>query len=379
MKKKHLLAPGPTPLFPGAVQEMSGPIVHHRTPEFASILEEVREGLKYLFQTDNDVLLFCSSGTGAMEGAVTNFLSPGDKALVVKGGKFGERWGELCQAYGVEVVAIEVPWGQAADPQEVAARLRRCPEAKAVFVQASETSTGACHGVQAIGEIVRDHERTILVVDAITALGVFPLQTDAWGLDVVVAGSQKALMLPPGLALVGVSQKAWRLAEEARLPRYYFDFQKERQALAKNQNAYTPAISLVMGLREVLREIKREGLEAIFSRHERLARATRAAMKALGLELYAPDSPSPAVTAVKVPPGVDGAAIPKVLREEFGIMIAGGQDRARGKIFRITHMGYIEIFDIITVTAALEMVLKRWGWEAPFGRGVGAALTAYHE
>lgn len=374
MKKKYLLAPGPTPLLPGAVMEMGRPIIHHRTPEFVSILAAVREDLKYLFQTESDVLLLCSSGTGAMEGAVTNFLSPGDKALVVRAGKFGERWAELCQAYGVAVEAIDLPWGRSVDPQEIASRLEQQPGIKAVFVQSSETSTGARHDVQAIGEIVRRYERTILVVDAISALGAFPVQTDHWGLDVVVTCSQKALMLPPGLGMVSVSQKAWGLAEEAQLPRYYFDFRKERKSQAKNENAFTPAVSLIMGLKEVLQEIRKEGLEKIFARHDLLARATRAAMGALGLQMYAKDDPSPSLTAVEAPPGIDGAAIPKMMRDEYGITIAGGQDRAKGKIFRIVHVGYVDRFDIVTAVAALEMVLQRLGWPVTFGRGVGAAL-----
>ena len=378
MKKKYLLAPGPTPLFPDAVLEMGKPIIHHRAPEFAAILAQVREDLKYLFQTKNDVLVLCSSGTGGMEGTVCNLFSPGDKALVVRGGKFGERWAELCQVYGLETINIDVEWGKAIEPRLIAEALKRSPDIKGVFVQASESSTGVRHDVQALGEIVRPYENTILIVDAISALGVFPILPDQWGLDVVVAGSQKALMLPPGLAMVNLSEKAWRFAETSTCPRYYFDLRKERKALAKNQSAYTPAVSLIIGLKEVLEEIKREGLEKVLAHHARLARATRTAMEALGLELYAKDSPSDAVTAVKVPPGIDGAAIPKMMREHFGITIAGGQDRAKGKIFRIAHLGYVDIFDITTGIAALEMVLKKLGYEVTFGKGVGAAIEVYY-
>lgn len=378
MKKKYLLAPGPTPLFPDAVLEMSKPIIHHRAPEFAAILAQVREGLKYLFQTKNDVLILCSSGTGGMEGTVCNLFSPGDKALVVRGGKFGERWADLCRVYGLETINIDVEWGEAVDPHLIAGALKKSPDITGVFVQASESSTGARHDVQALGEIIRPYDNTILVVDAISALGVFPILTDEWGLDVVVAGSQKALMLPPGLAMVTLSEKAWRLAETSTCPKYYFDFRKERKALAQNQNAYTPAVSLIIGLKEVLENIKGEGLEKVLAHHARLARITRTAMEALGLELYAKDSPSDALTAVKVPPGIDGAAIPKMMREQYGITIAGGQDRAKGKIFRIAHLGYVDIFDIISGIAALEMVLKKLGYQFTFGKGVGAALEAYY-
>jgi aspartate aminotransferase-like enzyme len=357
---------------------MSKPIIHHRAPEFAAIFAQVREDLKYLFQTKNDVLLLCSSGTGGMEGTVCNLFSPGDKALVVRGGKFGERWAELCKVYGLEAINIDVEWGKAVEPRIIAEELKKSPDIKGVLVQASESSTGVRHDVQTLGEIVRPYENTILVVDAISALGVFPIMTDQWGLDVVVAGSQKALMLPPGLAMVSVSEKAWGFAETSTCPKYYFDFRKERKALAKNQSAYTPAVSLIIGLKEVLEEIKRDGLEKCLAHHSRLARVTRTAMEALGLELYAKDSPSDAVTAVKVPPGIDGAAIPKMMREQFGITIAGGQDRAKGKIFRIAHLGYVDIFDLTTGIAALEMVLKNLGYEVTFGKGVGAALEVYY-
>jgi aspartate aminotransferase-like enzyme len=378
VKKKYLLAPGPTPLNPEALLEMGKPIIHHRAPEFATILAQVREDLKYLFQTKNDVLILCSSGTGGMEGTVCNLFSPGDKALVVRGGKFGERWGELCQVYGLETINIDVEWGKAVDPQLIARELKNNPDIKGVFVQASESSTGVKHDVQALGEIVRPYENTLLIVDAISALGVFPILTDKWGLDVVVTGSQKALMLPPGLAMVALSEKAWSFTETSTCPKYYFNFRKEKKAQAQNQTAYTPAVSLIIGLKRVLEEIKKEGLEKVFDHHARLAQATRTAMEALGLELYAKDSPSDAVTAVKVPPGIDGAAIPRMMRDQFGITIAGGQDRAKGKIFRIAHLGYVDIFDLTTGIAALEMVLKKLGYDITFGKGVGAALAVYY-
>ncbi|MFQ6672611.1 MAG: pyridoxal-phosphate-dependent aminotransferase family protein, partial [Candidatus Tectimicrobiota bacterium] len=339
-KKTYLLAPGPTPVPPEVLAAMGQPILHHRAPEYGVIVEEVRAGLQYLFQTEEGVVMFAATGTGAMEAAVVNVLSPGDKAICIRGGKFGERWQELCEAYGVEAIPIDVEWGRAVNPTVVADTLQAHPDAKAVYVQASETSTGVCHDVEALAPIVQATD-AILVVDAITAVGVFDVPTDRWSLDIVVSGSQKALMLPPGLGFCCVATpKAWELVKRSTLPKYYFDFQQEYDSLRKASSAYTPAVSLVVGLRESLRRIQAEGLEAVFARHDRLARATRAAMQALGLELFAKESPSNAVTAIKVPEGIDGTAIPKMLREDYGITIAGGQSQLKGKIFRIAHLGY---------------------------------------
>ena len=373
MIKRYLLAPGPTPVPPEVLLAMARPIIHHRAPEFAQLFGEVREDLKWLFQTGNDVLLLASSGTGGMEGAVANFLSPGDKALVVNGGKFGERWGKLCKTFGIQVTEIKVEWGHAVDPQVVADALKKDPAIKAVYVQASETSTGVAHDTKALAEIVRPLDGTILVVDAITALGVFDLKTDAWGLDVVVTGSQKALMLPPGLAFVSVSEKAWSLAEKAKNAAFYFNFKKERESQVKNQTAYTPAVSMVLGLQEVLKMLKAEGLDAIFERHARLARAMREGVKAAGLSLFPKQSHSDALTAVSAPDGVDGQAIYKNLRVQYGITAAGGQDHLKGKIFRVSHMGYMDSFDVVTTVAAIEMVLKGLGHPVKLGSGVGKA------
>lgn len=373
MIKRYLLAPGPTPVPSEVLLAMAQPVIHHRAPEFAQLFGEVREDLKWLFQTANDVLILAASGTGGMEGAVSNFLSPGDKALVVNGGKFGERWGKLCKTFGVQATEIKVEWGQAVDPQQVADALKQDPAIKAVYVQASETSTGVAHDVRALAEVVKPLENTILVVDAITALGVFDLQTDAWGLDVVVTGSQKALMLPPGLAFVSVSEKAWKLADKAKNAAFYFNFKKERESQVKNQTAYTPAVSLVLGLREVLKMLKAEGLAKVFGRQAQLAQAMREGVKAAGLSLFPKQSPSDALTAVCAPEGVDGQAIYKNLRVQYGITAAGGQDHLKGKIFRISHMGYADTFDIITAMAAIEMVLKGLGHPVTLGRGVAKA------
>jgi len=375
MQKKYLLfAPGPSPIPPKVLLAMAEPIIHHRAPAYVKVLEEVREGLKYLFQTKNEVLVFASSGTGAMEGAVSNTLCAEDKALVVQGGKFGERWAQICSAYGVHTKIIHVEWGRAVDPDLIRKALEVEPTIKAIFIQASETSTGVKHPVREIAEIVKNYENTILVVDAITGIGVFDLPTDKWNLDIVVGGSQKALMLPPGLSFVALSDKAWSFVEKSTLPKYYFDFGKELKNIKSNQSAYTPAVSLVVGLREVLRQIKEEGLENVFARTERMARATREAMKALKLQLFAPDSPSDAVTAIIAPADIDGQKVVKILREKHNITIAGGQDQAKGKIFRIAHFGYMDTYDIVSVVSAVEMTLKELGYAVELGKGVKAAL-----
>ena len=373
MLKRYLLAPGPTPVPPEVLLAMARPVIHHRAPEFAQVFAEVREALKWLFQTRNDVLILASSGTGAMEGSVSNFLSPGDKALCVNAGKFGERWGKLCRTFGAQVAEIKVEWGRAVDPQAVADALKKDPSIKAVYVQASETSTGVAHDVKTLAEIVKSYEGTILVVDAITALGVFDIKTDVWGIDVVITGSQKALMLPPGLAFVSVSEKAWQLAEKAKNGAFYFNFKKEREAQIKNQTAYTPAVSLILGLQEVLKMLKAEGLEAVFARQATLAHAMREGIKAAGLSLFPKESPSDAVTAVSAPEGVDGQVIYKNLRVHYGITAAGGQDHLKGKIFRLSHMGYMDRFDVITALAAVEMVLRGLGHPIKLGSGVAKA------
>jgi aspartate aminotransferase-like enzyme len=308
-----------------------------------------------------------------MEGAVSNILSKGDKAIVVRGGKFGERWGEICKAYGIEFIPIDVEWGKAVDPRKIRQILESDSKVRAVYTQASETSTGVKYPVREIADIVKRDEDRVIVVDAITGIGVFNIPTDEWGLDVVISGSQKALMLPPGLSFATLSDKAWKLVERSDLPKYYFDFKKELKNTKKNQSSYTPAISLFVGLRETLRMIREEGLETVFHRHEKLAEATRRAVKALGLKLFAPDSPSNAVTAVMIPEGVDGERLKDLFFEKFGITVAEGQDRAKGKIIRIAHLGYYERLDMVMVISALEMLLKEMGYSFELGKGVKAA------
>ena len=377
MEKKYLFSPGPTMLPPEVVLKMAEPIMHHREPEFEKVFAEVREGLKSLFQTKNEVLVFTSSGTGAMEASVSNLLSKGDKALVVRAGKFGERWGEICKAYGVEFIPIDVEWGRAVDPRRIQEVLTSEPSIRAVYTQATETSTGVVHPIKEIGEVLSRYHETLLVVDAITGIGVFDMPMDKWGLDVVISGSQKALMLPPGLAFAALSEKAWTFVERSNLPKYYFDFKREMKAIQKNQSAYTPAISLLVGLRESLRLIRQEGLAQVFRRHETLARATRAAVKALGLDLYAPERPSPALTAVKVPEGIDGLKLQDLFFEKFGITVAEGQDRAKGKIIRIAHLGYYDRLDMVMVISALEMLLREMGYRFELGKGVKAAEEVF--
>jgi len=357
---------------------LSLPVVHHRTPQFGAVLREVQEGLRELFGTAGEVLVLAASGTGAMEGAVTNLLSPGDEAIVVNGGKFGERWTKICQAYDVAVHEVRVAWGRAVAPEAVAGALDAHPRARALFVQASETSTCVLHPVPALASLTRRRD-TLLVVDGITAVGVMDLPMDRLGIDVLITGSQKALMLPPGLAFGALSERAWAATERARLPRFYFDFCKERKGVAERSTAYTPAISLVQGLRVALAMLRSEGWPAVYARHDRLARATRAAATALGLRLLAPESPSPAATAIYVPEGIDGSALFRYLRDRMGVTLAGGQDQLKGKIVRLAHMGYAGDFDVVTGVAALELALRHFGAAVELGRGVGAAEAVLAE
>jgi aspartate aminotransferase-like enzyme len=372
MQKKYLLAPGPTPVPPEALLAMAMPIIHHRAPDFVPVLDSAKKGLQWLYQTKNDVLILCSTGTGGMVGSVNNFLNPGDDALVVNGGKFGERWTKICQAYGMKVEEIVVEWGHAVKPEQVEAALRKNPKIKAVFVQATETSTGVNHDVKALAGIVKKTD-ALFVVDAISALVAHDIRTDEWGIDVLVGGSQKGVMLPPGLAFVSVSDKAWKAADGAKAPKFYFDFKKERENLTKNQTNFTSAVSLIIGLNECIKLLQAEGLENVFKRHERLAKATRAAAAALGLPLFPKENPSTSLTAIEAPAGVDGQAIYKNLREKYGITGAGGQDKLKGKVFRIAHLGYADTFDVITAVAGIEMVLKGLGHPVKLGTGVAAA------
>jgi aspartate aminotransferase-like enzyme len=376
MRKNYLLTPGPTPLPPQVCEALAQPIIHHRTPQFQAILKEVSDGLKYVFQTENDVFILASSGSGAMEAAVANLLSSGDTAITVQGGKFGQRWTELCLAYGAKAEVIDVEWGKAVQPAEIGKKLKANPAIKAVFTTLCETSTGASSDIEAIGKVVRETP-AVLVVDAISGLGAIDLKTDAWSCDMVVSGSQKGLMLPPGLGFISVSPKAMNLVEEAKSARYYFDLRKAKKALDKTDTPFTPAIALIIALNAALKMIKQDGLENVFLRHKKMAEATRASMRGLGLELFAPTAFSDAVTAIKVPAGIDGEKLVKTMRDTYGITIAGGQDELKGKVFRIAHMGFIEEFDIIAAISCLEKVLSQMGYKFQLGAGVKAAEEVF--
>ena len=381
--KNYLLTPGPTPVLPEALQAMARPIIHHRTPQFQAILKEVEEHLKYVFQTKNDVLILAASGTGAMEAAVTNLLSPGDRVVVVRAGKFGERWAELCASYGVEVIPIDVEWGKSVNPGAIKEILKEDESRttnherriKAVYTTLCETSTGTSADIEKIARIVKDYQ-AVLVVDAISALAAVPLKTDEWGVDVVVSGSQKGLMIPPGLAFISLSQKAWELAKSSTLPKFYFNLSAYKKSIAKDDTPYTPAVNLIIGLNETLRAIKNEGLENVIARHRKHAHAVRNAVKAMGLELFAPDAYSDAVTAVNVPDGIDGGKLVKTMRDKYGVAIAGGQAELKGKIFRIATMGYITAPDLKVCIATLETVLSETGYRFEKGAGVKALEDA---
>jgi aspartate aminotransferase-like enzyme len=373
MIKKRIYSPGPVEVSPATALEMARPIMHHRTAEFESVLAEVVDGLKYVFQTEGDMLLFACSGTGAMEGAVVNVLNPGDKAICVVGGKFGERWSQLVSKYGALPVNIDVQWGKAVDPETVARELAADPSIKAVYIQATETSTGVAHPVQDVARVVGGYDDTVLVVDAISAAGVMNLPVDDWGLDIVVGGSQKAWRLPPGLAFVSVSEKAWNMVQRCTQPRYYFDWVREQKSISKNTTAFTPAVSLILGLRQVLADIREEGLDSLFARAALYADVFRTAMKALGLQLFAPDSPADSITAVCAPAGINARDIVAKLSSRYGITIAAGQDHIRETVFRVSHMGYLDALDMVTAVAAVEMTLNDLGHPVQLGIGVKAA------
>ncbi len=376
MKKDYLLTPGPTPLPPQVSLAMAKPIIHHRTPQFQEILKEASAGLKWVFQTVNDVFIISSSGTGAMEAAVVNLLSAGDTALTVQGGKFGERWTELCQAYGIKAEVLDVEWGKAVSPDEIKERLKNNPQIKAVFATLCETSTGVDNDIQAIAAVVKETP-AVLVVDAISGLGAVDLKPDAWGVDVVVAGSQKGLMLPPGLGFIAVSPKAWKLIEASKTGRYYLDLRKAKKALDKTDTPFTSSITLIIALNEALKMMQQDGLENIFKRHKVMAQATRAAVKALGLDLFAPTAASDGVTAACVPAGIDGEKMVKTMRDTYGVTIAGGQAELKGKVIRIAHMGFITESDIIMGITCLEKVLTQMGYKFALGAGVKAAEEVF--
>ncbi len=375
MKKNYIMAPGPTPVPEDVLLDIAKPIIHHRTSQYQEIFKKASEGLKYLFNTKNDIFTFASSGTGAMEAAVINILSSGDKAIVVRGGKFGERFSDICKAYGIEAINIDVEWGKPVDPGLIKKRLADNKDLKAVFATLCETSTGTKNDIQGIANIV-SATNAVLIVDAVSGLCADDLRTDEWKVDVVCCGSQKGMMLPPGLAFLSINKKAMEKVAKSNLPKYYFDLKAYKKSLDKNDVPWTPAVGLVRGLCKSIDMIREEGMENVLARHARLANATKEAAKALGLELFSA-SPSNAVTAVKVPSGVDGQNLVKTMRNKYGVTIAGGQAHLKGKIFRIAHLGYMVEFDTLTAISALEITLKELGHKFTLGSGVGAALKVF--
>lgn len=377
IKKSYLISPGPTPLPEDVLAAAAEPLIHHRTPEFSALYQEVTDGLKYVFGTKEDVYILASSGTGAMEAAVVNILSPGDTVLCLSSGKFGERWAHICRAYGLDVREIVPGWGRDFPKDRLEAELKASPGAKAVFVTLSETSTGAVYDIQGYGEALSGTE-ALLVVDGISGLGAAPCPMDAWGVDVLISASQKSFMTPPGLAYLSLGPKAWRCAEKAALPRFYFDVRMAKKSLGDKTSPWTPAISLVVQQKKALARIRSLGLERLIEHHRILAEATRAGVGALRLELFA-ENPGNIVTAVKVPEGMDGRRLVKTMQSKFGVYIAGGQGPYQGRIFRIAHLGYMGGFDVLTALSALEMTLSELGHPLRAGEACGAAQKVLKE
>jgi aspartate aminotransferase-like enzyme len=370
--KKYLFTPGPAPVPPEVLLEMARPIIHHRTPEFSAALGSARERMKPLYGTASEVIVLASTGTGAMEAAVINLLQPGEHAIFVNGGKFGERWGKLLAAFGVIGHEVRVEWGRAARPEQVEDAFKAYPNSRAVLVQASETSTCAVHPIASIGEVTRRRD-AMLIVDGITSVGVFEQKMDEWGVDAFVTGSQKALMLPPGLGMVALSGRALEVAKTVKTPRFYFDLLKELKAQRdEHTTAWTATVSLIFGLNKSLEMIHAETLPHVYARHALMAEATREAALALGLKLIAPDNPAPGVTGILVPEGLDGGKLVKFLRDSLRVSIQGGQDQMKGKLVRIGHMGFLSPFDMLIAVAAVEMGLQEIGAKIELGAGVAA-------
>ena len=371
MKKHFLFTPGPTPIPPEALLAMAQPIDYHRSEDSVALIKDVLEKLKHVFQTENDVLFLTSSGTGAMEGAVANLLCRGDKVIVIRSGKFGERWAEICNAYGVNVHPIDVRWGDSVAPEVLESELSLHPDAKSVFATLCETSTGALHDIEALAGITQ-HTKTLLVVDAVSALGADDLQMDNWGVDVVVSCSQKGLMTPPGLAFAALNQRAWEAVEQSDLPRYYLDYRKAHQSGLKGSVPYTPAVTLLVALQCALNRICEEGIQNTIKRHHRMSLATRNAIKSIGLSLFA-TSPANTLTSIRLPEEIDGKAFVKMMREKHGITYAGGQGELSGKILRIAHLGWMNENDVIVAISAFERGLVEIGYDVALGTGVSAA------
>ena len=370
MKKEYLLSPGPTPVPPDALLVMAEPMIHHRTPQFCKVFDEVTAGLKDVFCTKSDLLTLFGSGTAAMEAAVVNACDPDDKALVVRGGKFGERWGEICKAHGIPFTAIDIAWGTAVKPEQIAAALKSDPSIAAVFVTLVETSTGVLTDVKAIGEIVKG-TKALLAVDGVSGVGAVECRVDEWGIDLLAVGSQKALMVPPGLAYISVSAKAWRKIEANKRGRYYLDLIKHRKAPQKGDPAFTPPISIFLAQAKSLEMIRAEGIENVWKRVSKLGLATRKAIAAMGLEQFS-KAPADCLTTVLMPPGVDGEQVMKHMRDVQGVTPAGGQDQLKGKVIRIASMGYVDQFDVLIGLVSLANALAAQKCEVALGAGVEA-------
>jgi aspartate aminotransferase-like enzyme len=371
----QLRIPGPTPLPERVVRSMNRPMIDHRGPEFAAILAEITAGAKRVFKTSNDLLILTCSGTGGLESAVANLVSPGDEVVAALCGNFGERFAALAAAYGADVVRLEFEWGQPVDPDDLAAVLEKHPKAKVVLLTHNETSTGLTNPLRELARVAHEAGR-VVVVDGVSSISSIAIETDAWGVDVAVSGSQKGWMAPPGLALVSVSDRAWAQQAKARSPRYYFDWKEIKTWAAQGMTPFTPAVSVVFGLQEGLRMIEEEGLEAVFQRHARLARGTQAGLRALGFQLFAQDGyRSNTVTSAVPPPGLDVAALRKLLDEKYGVVIAGGQGKMTGKMIRVGHLGAIAEGDVVQVLWAIEQALEELDIAPTDGRAV-AAVTA---
>jgi serine---pyruvate transaminase len=373
--KPRLFTPGPTPVPEETLLELAKPVTYHRSPEAKAILAEVTEDLKYVFQTGQPVFTLTSSGTGGMEAAVSNTLAAGEKAILCTAGRWGERWRGILKAFGANAIAVEAPYGKAVTPDTLAKALAENRDAKAVFATLSETSTGVGHDIEAFGKLVAKTD-ALLVVDGISGLGAMECRVDAWNIDVCVTGSQKALMLPPGLAFVSVSEKAWRKIDATPVRSFYFDLRRYRKSLAESDTPFTPANMMLKAQRVSLKRIRAEGIENLWARHAKIAAACRAGVKGMGLEVFA-ERPNNALTVIAVPPGIDGSATLKKLEKQYGYKLADGQDTLKGKIWRLSHMGYTDAFDVLGALGALELVLLESGFRLDPGAGVAAFQKAY--
>jgi len=371
IKKKYLISPGPTPVPESVLSEAALPLIHHRTSEFSEMFMDVVKGLQYMFQTEQDVFVLTSSGTGAMEAAVVNILSPGDEVMVLNAGKFGNRWASLCREYDLKIKEIKINWGKDYPKENLEDELNHNPGIKAVFSTLSETSTGAVYDIKGFGEVLQDKE-ILFVVDGISGIGAVPCPMDDWGIDVLIAGSQKVFMVPPGLSYISFSPRAWGFAEKSSLPKFYFDARSAKQSLKKKTTPFSPGISLIVQQKKALEIIQNMGLENLIKHHRFLGQAAREGVKAIGLELLA-ENPGNVLTAVKIPEEIDGFKLIDIMHHKYDVYIAGSQEPHKGEFFRISHLGYMSRFDMITALSALEMTLSELGYKFSLGESVKAA------